>query len=106
MKRYIVFLKQVPKSTKVGIDPVTKTVTRDNGESVQQLRVAMPCAIVAGKEFMVNPPTLEGWRRAQKQHIECWNEDDLAVSRSEVGLQASPTKVVTTEVVDSRKDTQ
>lgn len=89
-----------------GCDEKSLTVTRDNGESVQQLRVAMPCAIVAGKEFTVNPPTLEGWRRAQKQHIECWNEDDIAISRSEIGLQASPTKVVTTEVVDSSKDTQ
>lgn len=31
MKRYIVFLKQVPQSTRIGIDPTTKTLKRTSG---------------------------------------------------------------------------
>ena len=30
MKKYIVFLKQVPLSTKVDIDPITKTLKRSS----------------------------------------------------------------------------
>ena len=30
MKRYIVFLKQVPQSTRVEIDPITKTLKRSS----------------------------------------------------------------------------
>ena len=70
------------------------------------LRVAMPCAVMASKEFAVSPPTLEGWRRAQRQTIEHWDENDLALQHSEIGLKASPTKVVSTEVISSNKDTQ
>ena len=33
MKRYIVFLKQVPQSTKVELDPVTKTLKRSSALS-------------------------------------------------------------------------
>lgn len=33
MKRYIVFLKQVPLSTKVAIDPVTKTLKRSSAQT-------------------------------------------------------------------------
>lgn len=33
MKRYIVFLKQVPLSTKVEMDPVTKTLKRSSALS-------------------------------------------------------------------------
>lgn len=32
-QRYIVFLKQVPASTKIGIDPVTKTLKRSGGKA-------------------------------------------------------------------------
>lgn len=32
-KKYIVFLKQVPASTKIGLDPVTKTLKRSGGRS-------------------------------------------------------------------------
>lgn len=47
MKRYIVFLKQVPLSTKVEIDPVTKTLkrssalTRTNPDDLHALQTAV-----------------------------------------------------------------
>ena len=47
MKRYIVFLKQVPLSTKVEIDPVTKTLkrssalTRTNPDDLHALQTAL-----------------------------------------------------------------
>ena len=82
------------------------TVTKDNGETVQQLRVSLPCALMVSKEFAVCPPTLAGWRRAMKQPIERWNESDIGLSAAEVGLNASPTKVVSTAVVNNAKDTR
>lgn len=88
----------------IGLDAVT--VTRDSGETVQQLRLSLPCALMASKEFSVNPPTLDGWRRAQRQEITRWNEADLGLSPTEVGLKASPTKVVSTAVINNKKDTR
>lgn len=82
------------------------TVTRDSGETVQQLCLSLPCALMASKEFCVSPPTLDGWRRAQRQEITRWNETDLGLSPTEVGLKASPTKVVSTAVISNRKDTR
>lgn len=88
----------------IGLDAVT--VTRDSGETVQQLRLSLPCALMASKEFSVNPLTLDGWRRAQRQEITRWNEADLGLSPTEVGLKASPTKVVSTAVINNKKDTR
>ena len=43
------------------------------------------------------------WRKAQQQSIVCWDENDLNLSSNEVGLYASPTKVVSTQVPQSNK---
>lgn len=80
-------------------------VVKEAGDTLQRLSVALPCAVMVGKEFSVNPPTLAGWRRAQGMEIVRWNETDLDLDGTEVGLNASPTKVVETEVAESRKDT-
>lgn len=93
----------------VSIDNIDRdgiTVTKENGETVQQLHVSAPCALMASKEFTVSAPTLEGWRRAQRQEITRWNEADLGMSPAEVGLKASPTKVVTTAVINNKKNTR
>lgn len=93
----------------VEIDSVDKdsiTVTRENGETVQRLRVSTPCALMASKEFTVAPPTLAGWRRAQRQEITRWSEADIDLSPADVGLKASPTKVVSTSVIRNKKNTR
>ena len=63
-----------------------------------------PCAIMVSRENgELNHPTLSGWRRAQKQEILHWDEADLGLNTSSVGLQASPTKVLSTTVPQSNK---
>lgn len=58
MKRYIVFLKQVPLSTKVGIDPVTKTLKRSsamsqtNPDDLYALQVALNLSRQTGAEVV------------------------------------------------------
>lgn len=58
MKRYIVFLKQVPLSTKVGIDPVTKTLKRSsamsqtNPDDLYALQVAVNLSRQTGAEVV------------------------------------------------------
>ena len=81
-------------------------VVKDAGDTLQRLCVVLPCAVMAGNEFSVEPPTLAGWRRAQGMEIVRWNETDLGLDSTEVGLNASPTKVVGTEIIENRKDTQ
>ena len=74
------------------------------GETIQQLEITLPCVVMVSKENgEINPPTLAGWRKAQQQSIVCWDENDLNLSSNEVGLYASPTKVVSTQVPQSNK---
>ena len=51
-------------------------------------------------------PTLAGWRWAQRQAILHWDECDLGLEPSQVGLQASPTQVVSTMVPRRKKDVE
>ena len=51
-------------------------------------------------------PTLTGWRWAQRQTILHWDECDLGLEPSQVGLQASPTQVVSTMVPRRKKDVE
>lgn len=87
------------------IDDKAVSVTRENGETVQRMRVLMPCALMASREFSVDAPTLAGWRRAQSQEITRWNETDLGIAPDAVGLKASPTKVLETAVIRNEKNT-
>lgn len=58
MKRYIVFLKQVPLSTKVEMDPVTKTLKRSsalsqvNPDDLYALQAALDLRRSTGAEVM------------------------------------------------------
>lgn len=74
------------------------------GNAKQHMEVDFPCAIMVSRENgELNHPTLSGWRRAQKQEILHWDEADLGLDTSSVGLQASPTKVLSTTVPQSNK---
>lgn len=70
----------------------------------QTLEIQLPCALMVGKEYgnLANP-TLRGWRWAEAQTIVRWDEHDLDLTRQEVGLDASPTQVVRTEVPRQEK---
>ena len=146
MKRYIVFLKQVPLSTKVDLDPVTKTLKRSSAlsqtnpddlyalqmaldlkrqsgaeviavsmgpasaetvlrEALQRMEIELPCAVMVSRENgKLSCMTLSGWRRAQQQEILHWNEKDMGIDVSSVGLHASPTRVVSTAVPVRKKE--
>lgn len=75
------------------------------GDTLCRLEAALPCVGVVGKEWgQPDSPTLAGWRRAQQCPVLRWDEHDLDLSPSEVGLSGSPTRVVSTEVPHRRKD--
>lgn len=66
MKRYIVFLKQVPQSTRVEMDPVTKTLkrssalSRTNPDDLHALQVALDLKRSTGAEVVavsMGPPS-------------------------------------------------
>lgn len=85
----------------------TVTITKKAGNIRQKLQVTLPCALMVSKECTVlEYPTLEGWRKGQTQEIICWNEKDLELNSNEVGLYASPTKVVATNVPQNKKNIQ
>lgn len=79
-------------------------VVKRAGSDVQHLEVELPCAMMIGRENCeLDSPTLSGWRRAQQLPVETWSESDLGLDVDEVGLEASPTQVVSTEVPQSDK---
>ncbi len=72
---------------------------RRAGTVIQHLETELPCAVMVSRENGVLAcPTLSGWRYAWKQEIVRWDETDLNLDPSAVGLHASPTKVVSTFV--------
>lgn len=74
------------------------------GNVRQDMEIAFPCALMISRENgELASPTLSGWRWAQNQEIVRWNEVNLGLDISSVGLHASPTKVVSTEVPQGTK---
>ena len=72
MKRYIVFLKQVPLSTKVEMDPVTRTLkrssamTRTNPDDLYALQLAVKLKRQTGAEIVavsMGPASAEGFAK-------------------------------------------
>ena len=82
-------------------------VSRKCGNKMQHLEIDIPCAVMVSRENgKLACPTLAGWRRAQQQEIVRWNETDLGLERSTVGLHASPTQMVSTSVPQTAKSIQ
>lgn len=70
----------------------------------QLLQVPFPCVLMVSKNVNSLPhPTLEGWEWAQKKEIVVLNAEALHISADEVGLEASPTRVVSTTVPRSER---
>ena len=64
----------------------------------------LPCAIMVGRENCEPDfPNLSGWRRAQERPVATWDENDLGLEAGQVGLAASPTQVVATDVPQRKK---
>ena len=69
------------------------------GNEVQLVEADLPCAIMVGRENCeLDFPNLSGWRRAQERPVATWDENDLGLEAGQVGLAASPTQVVATDV--------
>ena len=77
MKRYIVFLKQVPQSTRVEIDPITKTLKRSsalcktNPDDLCALQAALNLKKKTGAEIVavsMGPAKAENVLREALQH--------------------------------------
>ena len=82
-------------------------VRKQAGRLLQRMEVDLPCVVTVGRETgELDCPTLTGWRWAQRQSILHWDECDLGLEPSQVGLQASPTQVVSTMVPRRKKDVE
>ena len=82
-------------------------VRKKAGRLLQRMEVDLPCVVTVGRETgELDCPTLTGWRWAQRQSILHWDECDLGLEPSQVGLQASPTQVVSTMVPRRKKDVE
>lgn len=83
----------------------TISVSRKAGAYLQQMEIELPCAVMVSRENgELDCMTLSGWRRAQRQEILRWDEKDLGIDASSVGLYASPTRVVSTAVPVRKKE--
>lgn len=75
------------------------------GSLLQRVEIETPCAVMVSRENgELACPTLSGWRRAQRQEVIRWDEGDLQLDGKVVGLYASPTKVVSTDVPQTAKE--
>ena len=89
----------LPVATYVGgideVDGKHIRVRRLVEEGHELLDVELPAVLTVVKEIgEARLPTLRGKRRARTVEIPVWGPDDIAVPRDEVGLNASPTRVV------------
>lgn len=84
------------------ITPTHITVKRTARNATQLLQVLLPCTLMVSKNVNTLPhPTLAGWEAAQTQPIEVLNAEALHMAADEVGLDASPTRVVETTLPQS-----
>lgn len=77
-------------------------VKRSTACFTQLLQVSFPCVLMVSKNVNSLPhPTLKGWEAAQEKEITVLNAEALHIHADEVGLDASPTRVVSTTVPQS-----
>lgn len=99
-------IPQVTQLVRIGdISEGKIMVTKLAGDVEQNVSIKLPCAIIVGKgNVTLEDPTLSGWRQAQHKEMLHWDENDLELSPTEVGLKASPTRVVSTFVPEQAKE--
>ena len=73
-------------------------------EGYARLRVKLPALLTVVKEINTPRfPTVAGFRRAQKSDILIWKVEDLDVDPGRIGLEGSPTQVISTFVPEHNK---
>jgi electron transfer flavoprotein beta subunit len=73
-------------------------------EGYARLRVKLPALLTVVKEINTPRfPTLAGFRRAKKSNILIWKAEDLDVDPGHIGLEGSPTQVISTFVPELNK---
>lgn len=81
------------------IDNRSITAKRRSHNRIQALEVQLPCVITVSKNMNSIPnPTISEWERAQGIKIERMTAKDLNINPKQVGLDGSPTRVVSTDI--------
>lgn len=99
----------IPQITSLAsIDSITSNsliAIRNNHQKEQRIEVQLPCVVMISKSWGgLNSPTLKRWRIAQNAEIERFDAHKLGISHQDVGLLASPTRVVETSVPLQNKE--
>ena len=99
----------IPQITSLAsIESITSNslvVMRNNHLTEQRVEVQLPCVVIVSKSWgELNSPNLKGWRVAKEAYVERFNAEKLRISHSDVGLLASPTRVVETSVPLQNKE--
>lgn len=91
---------QIPAQTyvsglEISEDMKRITVTRTVEGGFEKVEVPVPVLISVNKDIC-DPgfPTLDGKLKAKASNVPVWGIDDLALDKTEVGLNGSPTRVV------------
>jgi len=73
-------------------------------EGYARVKMQLPALITVVKEINTPRfPDLAGFRRAQRAEITTWQADDLEVEPERLGLEGSPTQVISTFVPERHK---
>lgn len=93
----------IPQLTNLlSIDTISKksiTVKRSSHSRIHQLEVQLPCMVTVSKNMNSIPnATIRDWERAQTMTIERVTAKELNIHPKEVGLDGSPTRVVSTDI--------
>ncbi|MCB5247368.1 MAG: electron transfer flavoprotein subunit beta/FixA family protein [Candidatus Cloacimonetes bacterium] len=82
-----------------GIEELTDrevTLQRLMEDGYDRLKLKLPAVITVVKEINTpRLPSLRGKRNARTAELKVWNADDLGLDEKEIGLNGSPTQVVT-----------
>lgn len=88
-------LPQATYVQELAIDENIFTVKRALEDGFEMIKVRKPCLLTVTKEL--NKPrymTIQGIYQVRNKEIKLWSIKDIDIDPSEVGLEASPTKVI------------
>jgi len=89
-------LPQVTGATKIVVEGEKVFVNRDNETTVQTIAIPLPALItVARSEKEPRFASIKGKMKARKMEIPIWSAADMNLDVNIIGLNGSPTKVVT-----------
>lgn len=79
-------------------------VKRLKDRGYDRLRLSLPAVLAVNKGVNVpRVPSLKGYLKAAEAQLTVWNADDIGADYSLIGLNGSPTRVVSTEMVQLRR---